>query len=111
MGEHHAAYSKSVMYCMMYHRQSENWIGIIRGSLLSWIHSPASAQSILPDCLSTRRSTYHSPTVITSVSVVSNGVSDAHLIEMRVVKLDSKAGTDTFDILGGGDIFQNVRLL
>lgn len=81
-----------------YHPWPDYWIGIVRGFLSFWIHSPASAQSSLPDCLSTRRSTYHSPTVITNVSVVSKGVSDPHRIEMRVVRLDSKTGTDKFDI-------------
>lgn len=33
------------------------------------------------------------------MSVVSNGVSDPHRIEMRVVRLDSKTGTGNFDIL------------
>lgn len=56
----------------------------LRGSVFCCRHWPAIAQSRPPDCLSIRKSTYHSPTINTSVSVFSKGGSGIHRIDNLV---------------------------
>lgn len=68
----------------------------LRGSWLSTIRCPAIAQSIVPDCLSTRRSTYQFFTDRTRVSVFSNGGSGGHRRERRVERRDSDIELDWF---------------
>lgn len=61
-------------------------MSVIRGFWPVTGHCPAIAQSIPPVSLSTRKSTYHSPTVMTRVSVVSKGSSGSHRRDKRVVR-------------------------
>lgn len=56
----------------------------VRGLMALSRHCPAIAQSRAPDCLSMRRSTYHSSTISTSVSVFSKGSSGSHRSESLV---------------------------